>query len=92
MADIDSQAEWWEKMQTLRNHLAHIPYAARHQSEIAVPLFLEIDTAYKAGELPAGLRDLWAQCRQALIDAGQAAIGFADGWDTDFPVVKTKPE
>ncbi len=91
MADIDVHAEWWEKMRTLRNHLAHVPYAARHQREIALPLFQELDAAYQAGTLPADLRDLWAQHRQSLVDAGQAAREFADGWDADFPVLRTRP-
>ena len=92
MPDIDSHADWWDKMRTLRNHLAHIPYAARHQVSVAQPLFEEIDAACQTEELPADLKARWAQYGDMLIQAGQAAKAFADKWDADFPVLEARPE
>ena len=92
MADIDQAAEGWAKVREFRNHMAHVPYAARHQRELAIPLFKEIDEAYQNGELPSGLATIWQANRQALMQAGQRLIEFADQWDADFPILKTRPE
>ena len=86
--DIDNHSEWLDKMRRLRNILAHVPYAARHQRELATPLFQEIDAAV----LPLGLAELWAEHREALLSAGSSAQNFADQWDADYPVIKTRPE
>jgi len=92
MADtMDIYNEWLAKMLRLRNALAHIPYAARHQKEQATPLFMEIDAAANAGDLPDGLLALWQQHRSTLIAAGTAAQDFADTFDAAYPVVATRP-
>ena len=90
--DIDRQADWIEKLRTLRNQLAHIPYAGRHQESIARPLAEEIEAASKAGQLPPGIKELWAEHRLAINQALTRATQTADQWDADFPVLKTRPE
>lgn len=90
--DFDSRQKWLSRMIELRNMVAHIPYAARHQRELAVPIYQEIEQAYQNGLLPDDLAALWEKHRQTLIDADQRALDFADSWDADFSLVKTRPE
>ena len=92
MADtIDGYSEWIEKLKMLRSHLAHVPYAARHQAEISKPLALEIEAAYQADALPDGIRALWEAHRLTANQALARAVDFADLWDADFPVFETRP-
>ena len=88
---IDAHAEWSSKLQTLRAHLAHIPYAARHQESIARPLAEELEAAYQAQELPEGIAALWEEHRLTVNEALARATDIATQWDADFPVFETRP-
>ena len=90
--DIDAHADWIEKLQALRNQLAHIPYASRHQESIARPLAEEIEAAYKADTLPAGIKELWAANRVGINQALTQAVDQAVDWDGKFPALKTRPQ
>ena len=90
--EIDLHAEWIEKLQALRNHLAHVPYAARHQESLARPIAEETEAAFQADELPSGIKELWAQHRQTVNRALNSAVALADQWDVDYPILKTRPE
>ena len=90
MAEMDSAERhltYEARVRTAVHQIAHVPYAARRQAEIAEQLVAEIDALEKGEEEEKD----WESKRAALLPAVAEARQFAADWDGALPGLRARP-